>query len=177
MADQINWWQFTCSHLNSIPVDFLSCYFNTGSDVIHLTLTLPNIYFDLHQASSSNLTREQKYTVDRMVEAYRLYRAQDSSHCRVRNSVTHWLALSKPVTAFVLLSLSLVYVCLVVWVATEYGRRGELVWCRITPPAKTTPVCQDSSRWNGTAVGSYDFLSCTTSRIRTLDCSVLIFSD
>ncbi|XP_038579232.1 nuclear receptor subfamily 1, group H, member 5 isoform X2 [Micropterus salmoides] len=35
------------------------------------------------QASSASLTREQKYIVDRMVEAHRLYRAQDSSHCRL----------------------------------------------------------------------------------------------
>lgn len=39
--------------------------------------------FNLHQASSVSLTREQKYIVDRMVEAHRLYRAQESSHCRV----------------------------------------------------------------------------------------------
>uniref|UniRef100_A0A3P8SJV6 Nuclear receptor subfamily 1, group H, member 5 n=1 Tax=Amphiprion percula TaxID=161767 RepID=A0A3P8SJV6_AMPPE len=35
------------------------------------------------QALSASLTREQKYTVDRMVEAHRLYRAQDSSSCRL----------------------------------------------------------------------------------------------
>ncbi|XP_068188297.1 nuclear receptor subfamily 1, group H, member 5 [Antennarius striatus] len=35
------------------------------------------------QALSVSLTREQKYIVDRMVEAHRLYRAQDSSYCRL----------------------------------------------------------------------------------------------
>ncbi|XP_024914850.1 nuclear receptor subfamily 1, group H, member 5 isoform X2 [Cynoglossus semilaevis] len=35
------------------------------------------------QASSVSLTPEQKYTVDRMVEAHRLYRAQISSHSRL----------------------------------------------------------------------------------------------
>lgn len=35
------------------------------------------------QALSSSLTREQKYMVDRMVEAHRLYRAQDGAHCRL----------------------------------------------------------------------------------------------
>uniref|UniRef100_A0A3P8SJF8 Nuclear receptor subfamily 1, group H, member 5 n=1 Tax=Amphiprion percula TaxID=161767 RepID=A0A3P8SJF8_AMPPE len=39
------------------------------------------------QALSASLTREQKYTVDRMVEAHRLYRAQDSSSCRVKQEV------------------------------------------------------------------------------------------
>ncbi|XP_055366535.1 nuclear receptor subfamily 1, group H, member 5 isoform X2 [Betta splendens] len=34
------------------------------------------------QALPTTLTREQKYIVDRMVEAHRMYRAQDSSHCR-----------------------------------------------------------------------------------------------
>lgn len=62
-----------------------------GSDIILMTLTLPCVFFDLHQALSASLTQEQKYTVDRMVEAHRLYRAQDSSHCRVGNSVTHQL--------------------------------------------------------------------------------------
>ncbi len=37
----------------------------------------------LHQALSATLSAEQKYIVDRMVEAHGLYRAQDSSHCRV----------------------------------------------------------------------------------------------
>ncbi|KAM3617522.1 uncharacterized protein V6R79_007542 [Siganus canaliculatus] len=35
------------------------------------------------QALSASLTREQKYIVDRMVEAHRLYRAQDSSYSRL----------------------------------------------------------------------------------------------
>ncbi|CAN9515817.1 unnamed protein product [Ophioblennius macclurei] len=35
------------------------------------------------QALSSGLSREQKYMVDRMVEAHQLYRAQDGSSCRV----------------------------------------------------------------------------------------------
>ncbi|XP_041655130.1 nuclear receptor subfamily 1, group H, member 5 [Cheilinus undulatus] len=35
------------------------------------------------QALSSSLSREQKYIVERMVEAHRLYRAQDSSHCKL----------------------------------------------------------------------------------------------
>ncbi|XP_029291243.1 nuclear receptor subfamily 1, group H, member 5 isoform X2 [Cottoperca gobio] len=35
------------------------------------------------QAQSASITREQKYIVDRMVEAHRLYRAQDSSHGRL----------------------------------------------------------------------------------------------
>lgn len=54
-----------------------------------MTLTLPCVFLVLHQALSASLTREQKYTVDRMLDAHRLYRAQDSSHCRVGNSVTH----------------------------------------------------------------------------------------
>lgn len=35
------------------------------------------------QQVSAGLTREQRYTVDRMVEAHRLYRAEDGSHSRV----------------------------------------------------------------------------------------------
>ncbi|KAK9515674.1 hypothetical protein VZT92_026301 [Zoarces viviparus] len=35
------------------------------------------------QALSASLTREQKYMVDRMVEAHQLYKAQDSNHCRL----------------------------------------------------------------------------------------------
>lgn len=35
------------------------------------------------QALTASLTGEQKYIVDRMVEAHRLFRAQDSSHCRL----------------------------------------------------------------------------------------------
>ncbi|XP_073325941.1 bile acid receptor-like isoform X2 [Pagrus major] len=38
---------------------------------------------DSRKALSATLTREQKYIVDRMVEAHRLYRAQDSSPCRL----------------------------------------------------------------------------------------------
>ncbi|KAF3860095.1 hypothetical protein F7725_000350 [Dissostichus mawsoni] len=38
------------------------------------------------QALSASLTREQKYIVDRLAEAHRLYRAQDTSDCR---GVTH----------------------------------------------------------------------------------------
>ncbi|KAI4824401.1 hypothetical protein KUCAC02_012914 [Chaenocephalus aceratus] len=34
------------------------------------------------QALSASLTREQKYIVDRLAEAHRLYRAQDTSDCR-----------------------------------------------------------------------------------------------
>lgn len=37
----------------------------------------------LSQAPSASLTREQKQVVDRMVEAHRQYKAQDSSPCRV----------------------------------------------------------------------------------------------
>nr|XP_019944675.1 PREDICTED: bile acid receptor-like isoform X2 [Paralichthys olivaceus]XP_019944676.1 PREDICTED: bile acid receptor-like isoform X2 [Paralichthys olivaceus] len=39
------------------------------------------------QTLSASLTQEQKYIVDRMVEAHRLYRAQSSSHSRVGHSV------------------------------------------------------------------------------------------
>lgn len=39
-----------------------------------------------HQALSASLTQDQKYLVDRLVEAHRLYRAQDSSHSRVGHS-------------------------------------------------------------------------------------------
>lgn len=43
-------------------------------------------HFHLHQALSASLTREQKYIVDRMVEAHRLYRGQDSNNFRVGSS-------------------------------------------------------------------------------------------
>lgn len=49
---------------------------NTDSRKVSSTSRLPG------QALSASLTREQRYMVDRMVEAHRLYRAQDSSHCR-----------------------------------------------------------------------------------------------
>uniref|UniRef100_A0A3Q0SAY9 Nuclear receptor subfamily 1, group H, member 5 n=1 Tax=Amphilophus citrinellus TaxID=61819 RepID=A0A3Q0SAY9_AMPCI len=55
---------------------------NTDSRRVSSTSRLPR------QALSASLTREQKYIVDRMVEAHRLYRAQDSSNFRVRFS---WL--------------------------------------------------------------------------------------
>ena len=42
---------------------------------------------NFHQTLSTSLTQEQKYVVDRMVEAHRLYRAQSSSHSRVGHSV------------------------------------------------------------------------------------------
>ncbi|KAJ4934509.1 hypothetical protein JOQ06_007302 [Pogonophryne albipinna] len=42
----------------------------------HSTSRLPG------QALSASLTREQKYIVDRLAEAHRLYRAQDTSDCR-----------------------------------------------------------------------------------------------
>ncbi|KAM7404336.1 hypothetical protein PAMP_011696 [Pampus punctatissimus] len=50
---------------------------NTDSRRVSSTSRLPG------QAVSASLTREQKYIVDRMVEAHRLYRAQDGSHCRL----------------------------------------------------------------------------------------------
>ncbi|XP_060913519.1 nuclear receptor subfamily 1, group H, member 5 [Labrus mixtus] len=50
---------------------------NTDSRRVSSTSRLPA------QALSASLTREQKYLVDRMVEAHRQYRAQDSSHCRL----------------------------------------------------------------------------------------------
>ncbi|KAF1390806.1 hypothetical protein PFLUV_G00061860 [Perca fluviatilis] len=50
---------------------------NTESRRVSSTSKLPG------QALSASLTQEQKYIVDRMVEAHRLYRAQDSSHCRL----------------------------------------------------------------------------------------------
>ncbi|XP_030589987.1 nuclear receptor subfamily 1, group H, member 5 isoform X2 [Archocentrus centrarchus] len=49
---------------------------NTDSRRVSSTSRLPR------QALSASLTREQKYIVDRMVEAHRLYRAQDSSNFR-----------------------------------------------------------------------------------------------
>lgn len=49
---------------------------NTDSRRVSSTSRLPG------QALSASLTREQKYIVDRMVEAHRLYRAQDSSNFR-----------------------------------------------------------------------------------------------
>ncbi|XP_062282808.1 nuclear receptor subfamily 1, group H, member 5 isoform X2 [Scomber scombrus] len=50
---------------------------STDSRRVSSTSRLPG------QASSVSLTREQKYIIDRMVEAHRLYRAQESSHCRL----------------------------------------------------------------------------------------------
>uniref|UniRef100_A0A3Q3FEG4 Nuclear receptor subfamily 1, group H, member 5 n=1 Tax=Labrus bergylta TaxID=56723 RepID=A0A3Q3FEG4_9LABR len=50
---------------------------NTDSRRVSSTSRLPA------QALSASLSREQKYLVDRMVEAHRQYRAQDSSHCRL----------------------------------------------------------------------------------------------
>nr|XP_020468126.1 bile acid receptor-like [Monopterus albus] len=50
---------------------------NIDSRSVSSTSRLPG------QALSASLTREQKYMVDRMVEAHRLYRVQDSSHCRL----------------------------------------------------------------------------------------------
>uniref|UniRef100_A0A3Q4I747 Nuclear receptor subfamily 1, group H, member 5 n=1 Tax=Neolamprologus brichardi TaxID=32507 RepID=A0A3Q4I747_NEOBR len=49
---------------------------NTDSRRVSSTSRLPG------QALSASLTREQKYIVDRMVEAHRLYRGQDSSNFR-----------------------------------------------------------------------------------------------
>lgn len=42
---------------------------------------------DLHQVPAG-LTREQRYTVDRMVEAHRLYRTEDGGHSRVGKAST-----------------------------------------------------------------------------------------
>ncbi|XP_069550107.1 nuclear receptor subfamily 1, group H, member 5 [Brachyistius frenatus] len=50
---------------------------NTDSRRVSSTSRLPG------QAQSASLTSEQKYIVDRMVEAHRLYRAQDSSCVKV----------------------------------------------------------------------------------------------
>lgn len=50
---------------------------NTDSRKVSSTSRIPG------QVLSTSLTREQKYIVDRMVEAHRLYKAQDSSHCRL----------------------------------------------------------------------------------------------
>ncbi|KAG7226878.1 hypothetical protein INR49_022173 [Caranx melampygus] len=50
---------------------------NTDSRRVSSTSRLPG------QAVSNSLTREQKYMVDRMVEAHRLYRAQSGSHSRL----------------------------------------------------------------------------------------------
>ncbi|KAF0036720.1 hypothetical protein F2P81_012032 [Scophthalmus maximus] len=50
---------------------------NTDSRRVSSTCRLPG------QAPSTSLTPEQKYTVDRMVEAHRLYRAQGGSHGRL----------------------------------------------------------------------------------------------
>lgn len=70
-------------------VHFLSCSFNARKWYRNpdAALTMCCVNFHLQQAVSASLTREQKYIVDRMVEAHRLYRAQDSSHCRVGHSV------------------------------------------------------------------------------------------
>uniref|UniRef100_A0A8D3A4I6 Nuclear receptor subfamily 1, group H, member 5 n=1 Tax=Scophthalmus maximus TaxID=52904 RepID=A0A8D3A4I6_SCOMX len=54
---------------------------NTDSRRVSSTCRLPG------QAPSTSLTPEQKYTVDRMVEAHRLYRAQGGSHGRVGRRV------------------------------------------------------------------------------------------
>uniref|UniRef100_UPI003AB06E54 nuclear receptor subfamily 1, group H, member 5 n=1 Tax=Centroberyx gerrardi TaxID=166262 RepID=UPI003AB06E54 len=50
---------------------------NTDSRRVSSTSRLPG------QVLSASLSREQKYMVDKMVEAHRQYRAQDSTHCRV----------------------------------------------------------------------------------------------
>ncbi|XP_034394197.1 nuclear receptor subfamily 1, group H, member 5 [Cyclopterus lumpus] len=50
---------------------------NTDNKRVSSTSRLPG------QALSASLTREQKYLVDRMVEAHQLYTAQDSSRCRL----------------------------------------------------------------------------------------------
>ncbi|XP_023255536.1 bile acid receptor-like [Seriola lalandi dorsalis] len=50
---------------------------NTDSRRVSSTSRLPG------QAVSASLTREQKYIVDRMVDAHRLYRAQNGSHGRL----------------------------------------------------------------------------------------------
>nr|XP_046251774.1 nuclear receptor subfamily 1, group H, member 5 isoform X2 [Scatophagus argus] len=50
---------------------------NTDSKRVSPSSRLPG------QALSASLTQEQKYIVDRMVEAHRLYRTQDSSCCRL----------------------------------------------------------------------------------------------
>ncbi|XP_054465005.1 nuclear receptor subfamily 1, group H, member 5 isoform X1 [Anoplopoma fimbria] len=50
---------------------------NTDSRRVSSTSRLPG------QALSASLTREQKYIMDRMVEAHQLYKTQDSNHCRL----------------------------------------------------------------------------------------------
>ncbi|XP_071331495.1 nuclear receptor subfamily 1, group H, member 5 isoform X1 [Trachinotus anak] len=62
---------------------------NTDSRRVSSTSRLPG------QAVSASLTREQKYIVDRMVEAHRLYRAQNGSHSRVGHSVETLLVFPK----------------------------------------------------------------------------------
>uniref|UniRef100_A0A3B4TB52 Nuclear receptor subfamily 1, group H, member 5 n=1 Tax=Seriola dumerili TaxID=41447 RepID=A0A3B4TB52_SERDU len=56
---------------------------NTDSRRVSSTSRLPG------QAVSASLTREQKYIVDRMVDAHRLYRAQNGSHGRVGHRVSN----------------------------------------------------------------------------------------
>uniref|UniRef100_A0A4W5MRZ5 Nuclear receptor subfamily 1, group H, member 5 n=1 Tax=Hucho hucho TaxID=62062 RepID=A0A4W5MRZ5_9TELE len=50
---------------------------NMGSRSVSSTSRLPR------QVVSANLSVEQKHVLDRMVEAHRQYRAQDTAHCRV----------------------------------------------------------------------------------------------
>lgn len=140
-------------------VHFLSCSFNARKWYRNpdAALTMCCVNFHLQQAVSASLTREQKYIVDRMVEAHRLYRAQDSSHGRVGHSVETlginiyiylWetsCTSKNTATFFMLASWRLVCVCSVVWVAM-CRRRGGPVRCPVTPPAKAAPVCQDSAR-------------------------------
>lgn len=126
----------------------LSCSFNTRKRYDNPDAGLTSCCVNFHQASSASLTREQKYMVDRMVEAHRLYRAQDSGHSRVGHSVETLGCTSKRTHLHFSLTLPSwfpVCVCSAVWVAV-HRRRGGLVWCRVAPPAKTATVCQDSSR-------------------------------
>lgn len=85
-------WRNRNSHVSIclISEPSLSCNVTWGSDM-NPTLAWPHINLCLDQALSAGLTREQKYTVDRMVEAYRLYRAQDSNYPRVGSRKTHRL--------------------------------------------------------------------------------------
>lgn len=65
------------------PQSFLSCCFTTVKWHYNPDSGLILCY----QALSASLTREQKHIVDTMVEAHRLYRAQNGSHSRVCHTV------------------------------------------------------------------------------------------
>lgn len=169
--------QFTCSHLYSISVHFLSCHFNIGkwchtSDndfTLHLLRFAPGFVFQFNTRTEVHCGQDGGGPS--VVQSTGQQPLQGKEQCNTLASTF------KTSHSF---CLALIVSCL----CPPSCLSGHWVWKKgracltLTPPAKTTPVCQDGARWSGAAaVRISDFLSCTTSRIRTLDCSVLMFSD